>query len=256
MPYHSRKLVLALLFLGVVPIGCNGGTAKSCASTEDCFHGEICVDGTCGEPHDDHDDAANSANSVADDGGNISRDEGGTTDRDNGDDRSDAQCVIDTFGNTCDDDAFEPNENLMTFAPLLFDNQSWCAGTEPVETQTSDPLTLCAGNELDVFRLMIDNRMPANCLTQQFTWKTEVRISTPCEPELLHIEPFYSNPFTEDRCAEDGDFRCEWSEDGQTFTIEEVRQPEQLMDINLLIEAVDDRDDIQIDYDVVMTITR
>ena len=238
----------------VLAAGC--GDSKSCAASADCFRGEACIDGTCEIPDSpDSHSPNNRGNRDAGEPGDADNADGSTLPGDatsiNNDDPA---CIIQPLGNRCDDDRYEPNENINTFQPLLWDNQSWCDGTELVPTQTSEALTLCAGDERDGFRLMIDNRMPDECLAGQFTWRIEVRIHTPCVAEVLNIEPYYSSPFSENRCDEDESFQCAWSDDGQTFTIEFVRQPDQLMDINLHVAAADGRNDVQIDYDVVMTL--
>ena len=240
----ARYLPALLLFA----TACKGDD-ESCVTTDDCFQGEVCVAGACELP----DPSSNGSNGTT--GGDAGNNTTGE-DVSNGTGGVAPQCVVDPFGNNCEDDEYEPNDTLGGFGPLLFDNQSWCSGTELVSTQTSEPLTLCAGNDLDTFRLMIDNRNPNNCLTQQFTWKIDVRVETPCARELLNIEPYFSSPRTEERCVEDENFRCTWSADGQTFTVEYVRQPDQIMDFNLVVEAVGERDDVQIAYDVVMTLTQ
>lgn len=248
-------MIPAALLLSLLSASCQSD--RSCASVSDCFQGEACVDGLCVEAtNSSAPDADNSSGpDQTADGGHNGETPDAAAPRDGAPpdaNQTAAACVIDPFGHTCDDDPHEPNEGNAGFAPLLFDNQSWCDGTTLNPTQTSEPLRLCAGDTADVFRLMIDNRVPTNCLTQQFTWRVEVRFDAPCEH--LDVKPYYSNSFTEDRCNDDDNFRCSWSADGLVFRIDELRQPEQIMDLNLKIAPRDARNDIETGYDVTMTI--
>ena len=280
--------LIATLFILSAALLASCKSDKACSVDDDCFRGELCIDGSCGSQLNV---SEGDADLVLDGGGDaggdaaINNDPNGTPNVNPGDagpaedatsgdsgpgpdmpssdagadadaDPNQQACIIDPFGNVCEDDDFEPNENLMTFAPLLFDNQSWCMGTNLQATQTSDKLQLCAGNDLDVFRLMIDNRTPNNCIPGQHTWRIEVRFDEPCDDAVVAIEPFFFDVFQESRCVDDPDFRCMWSPDGLTYTIEFVRDADQLMDINLLVAPADARDDVQVAYDVVMTIVQ
>ena len=255
-----RHLALFALSSCLLTTGCSGDTA--CGSSSDCFQGEICIDQTCELPanaepgRDGGNNVPNNANNNPNNVNNLnnlSNSDAGAADTMPNSER--IQCLIDPFQNTCDDDPHEPNENVNTFAPLLFDNQSWCNAGALVETQTSGPLTMCAGDTLDVFRLMIDNRTPDECITNQFTWQVEVRFQTPCSEDIVAIEPYFNSPFSDDLCENDERFRCEWSSDEQTFLIQYLRQPDQLMDFNIAIgPPSSDTINLQFDYDVVMTI--
>lgn len=242
--------------LGILAVALSGcGNDKACSIDQDCFQGELCVSGTCetgtnAQPNNENNTSNTSNTNGPNNQGNNENNPPG------GENNVADSCVVSVIGNTCTDDAIEDEDNPAgAFAPLIWDNQSWCTDGELTASQTSGPLTLCAGDVSDRFRLMIDNRTPDACIAQQFTWTVEVRLDTPCMQDLLVIKPYYSSPFQNDYCADDENWRCEWNEDGDVFRIDHVRQPDQLMDFNLYVAPVDQRTDIQIDYDIVMTIT-
>lgn len=276
----SRPLCISFLISCVIGLSSCSGPEASCDVDADCFVGESCVDGTCSVGGGDEtpdgggvetgtsDDSGSSSNNL-DDGGSTpshdTSDDSADTEMqdssamDGGDDASIAEpaCVIDRFGNTCTDDDYEPNGGTTPGGgpdqyALPFESDTWCDADGVLTSSRTFDATLCAGDDADAFRFMIQNNSPA-CITSEFvTVRYTVEFDTPCDPELVVIEPytFGRDPGRNDLCEDDEDVRCAW-DDGK-FVIDWVVNVDQYIDVRLLVAPV--RDDVQLDYHVTIDI--
>lgn len=261
MNWLFPAMIFALVGLGA---GC--GTSDVCSDDSDCFSGEACVEGTCtvaGEngatnsnPNADGGNSGNAGNSGNTGNGSTpnattvnSVPNGATNAMPNN--NSGSSCFVDPFTATCDDDDYEENDEIGDEV-IPLDQSSWCAG-ETLRTDASFSGKFCAGDGLDLYRLLIDNRGPV-CITEDFTIKIEVVIEQSCNSSLIDVIPytFFDNPNRVNLCADSDDVRCTSFEEGRRRVIEWRRPVEQMPDVNLLVGS--DEDNVQFDYQVNITL--
>ncbi len=262
------KFIASLMIAMVVAAaGCSDDT--TCGSDSDCFSGEFCSDGECvvGDPPRE-DSGANNTNNASDAGGEVdvvdmaAEDAGNVTDSGTStnnntnnvtNNTTGTACVIDPFGNTCEEDEFEENDDKDN-PNMATDPSAWCDMGDLARPVQSFSGTLCPGDDGDFFRMQIDNRSPDECLSDRFTIRMTVALDRSCPTDALDIRPhtFFSNPDTENLCTADENLRCAIEDEGQTYVFEWSREAEQLVDPRLMVRAL--RGDIQLDYTVTVEI--
>jgi hypothetical protein len=109
---------------------------------------------------------------------------------------------------------------------------------------------ICQGDDVDVYRIFIDNRTP--CISGDVLITVTVELQTECDAQLFDIYPFWNS--YQNICDTDERVRCEWSEDGRRFTIDWILEAEQLFDAYFAV--VSKAADIQIDYTIDVKATR
>jgi hypothetical protein len=251
-----------------------------CSTDSDCFSGESCSAGRCVTPNADTGNNTannsangstpnsangstpnssnvstnNSSNATTPNAGNANTGNNSTSTNNLNPNNGGASCEVDPFTATCEDDEWEENDRIDFEEALPVDSGLWCTGGT-LNSMTSFRGTFCAGDQLDLYRILIDNRTPDQCLQGPFTLTIDVRILQNCNPARIQVEPytFFSDPRSNDLCADDDNVRCSSFDNGQGRRIEWLREADQLNDFYLLIG--NDENNVQFDYEVTLTVT-